>query len=100
MDYQAIKTVLRNGVGVVTLNRPEMMNALNTQMRAEITHAFKTLEKDARVIVMTGAGTAFCSGQDLGDGGSAGQAPTLRLPPMWSSRQRMPISCRPSPGSG
>ena len=71
MDYQAIKTVVRNGVGVVTLNRPEMMNALNTQMRAEITHAFKAMEKNARVIVMTGAGAAFCSGQDLGDGGNA-----------------------------
>lgn len=71
MDYQAIKTVTRNAVGVITLNRPDMMNALNTQMRAEITHAVKDMEKDARVIVITGAGKAFCSGQDLGDGGNA-----------------------------
>jgi len=71
MDYQAIKTVTRNAVGVITLNRPDMMNALNTQMRAEITHAVKEMEKDARVIVITGAGRAFCSGQDLGDGGNA-----------------------------
>ncbi len=71
MDYQAIKTVIRNGVGAITLNRPDMMNALNTQMRAEITHAVKEFEKEARVIVLTGAGRAFCSGQDLGDGGNA-----------------------------
>lgn len=71
MDYQAIKLHVRNSVGVITLNRPDMMNALNTQMRAEITHAMKALEKDARVIVLTGAGKAFCSGQDLGDGGNA-----------------------------
>lgn len=71
MDYQAIKYHIRNAVGVITLNRPDMMNALNTQMRAEITHAIKAAEKEARVIVMTGAGKAFCSGQDLGDGGSA-----------------------------
>jgi 2-(1,2-epoxy-1,2-dihydrophenyl)acetyl-CoA isomerase len=71
MDYQAIKLHIRNGVGVITLNRPDMMNALNTQMRAEITHAVKAAEREARVIVMTGAGKAFCSGQDLGDGGSA-----------------------------
>jgi 2-(1,2-epoxy-1,2-dihydrophenyl)acetyl-CoA isomerase len=71
MDYQAITFAIRNDVAIITLNRPEMMNALNTQMRAEITHAFKTAEKEARVVVMTGAGKAFCSGQDLGDGGSA-----------------------------
>lgn len=71
MDYQAITLVIRNSVAVITLNRPDMMNALNTQMRAEITHAMKAAEKDARVVVLTGAGKAFCSGQDLGDGGNA-----------------------------
>ena len=71
MDYQAITLVIRNSVAVVTLNRPDMMNALNTQMRAEITHAVKAAEKDARVLILTGAGRAFCSGQDLGDGGNA-----------------------------
>ena len=71
MDYQVIKLVIRNSVAVITLNRSDMMNALNTQMRAEITHAVKVAEKDARVVVLTGAGRAFCSGQDLGDGGNA-----------------------------
>jgi 2-(1,2-epoxy-1,2-dihydrophenyl)acetyl-CoA isomerase len=71
MDYQAIKLVIRNSVAVITLNRPDLMNALNTQMRAEITHAMKAAEKNARVVVLTGAGKAFCSGQDLGDGGNA-----------------------------
>ena len=40
-------------------------------MRPEITHAFKAAEKEARVVVLTGAGASFCSGQDLGDGGTA-----------------------------
>lgn len=71
MDYQAITLHVRNDVGVITLNRPAMMNALNTQMRAEITHAVKAAEREARVLVITGAGKAFCSGQDLGDGGNA-----------------------------
>jgi 2-(1,2-epoxy-1,2-dihydrophenyl)acetyl-CoA isomerase len=71
MDYQAIQLNIRNSVAVITLNRPDMMNALNTQMRAEITHAIKAAEQDARVVVLTGAGKAFCSGQDLGDGGNA-----------------------------
>ncbi len=71
MQYQAISYVNRAGVGVLTLNRAEVMNALNTQMRAEITHAVKTAEAEARVLVITGRGKAFCSGQDLGDGGNA-----------------------------
>ena len=71
MEYQAIRVWNRDGVATITLNRPDVMNALNTQMRAEITFAMKDLQDKARVIVMTGQGKAFCSGQDLGDGGSA-----------------------------
>ena len=44
------------------------MNALNTQMRAEITHAVRESGETARVVVLTGAGRAFCLGQDLGAG--------------------------------
>jgi len=67
MDYQAIKVRERNGYGVITLNRPDVMNALNTQMRAEILHAVQTLGQTSRAVVLTGQGKAFCSGQDLGD---------------------------------
>ena len=67
MDYQTITRVDRDGMSVITLNRPEVMNALNTQMRAEITHAVEQAGKTARVVVLTGTGRAFCSGQDLGD---------------------------------
>ncbi|MAQ85104.1 MAG: 2-(1,2-epoxy-1,2-dihydrophenyl)acetyl-CoA isomerase [Maritimibacter sp.] len=69
MDYQAIELTTADGLAVITLNRPDVMNALNTQMRAELLHAVKSAERDARAIVLTGAGDrAFCSGQDLGDG--------------------------------
>lgn len=71
MDYQTITTREDNGIGIVTLARPDMMNALNRQMRAELTHALKDLATRSRVLVLTGEGRAFCSGQDLGDGGSA-----------------------------
>ncbi|MDO5641620.1 MAG: enoyl-CoA hydratase-related protein, partial [Paracoccus sp. (in: a-proteobacteria)] len=54
-----------------TLNRPAVMNALNTTMRAEITEALSTIPPDLRCVVMTGAGPAFCSGQDLGDASAA-----------------------------
>ncbi|MCH2165100.1 MAG: enoyl-CoA hydratase-related protein [Marinovum sp.] len=71
MQYQTLKLDITNDVAVLTLNRPDVMNALNTQMRAEITHAVTIAGKDARVVVMTGEGRAFCSGQDLSDRANA-----------------------------
>jgi 2-(1,2-epoxy-1,2-dihydrophenyl)acetyl-CoA isomerase len=71
MDYETISLATQDGVAVLELRRPDVMNALNTQMRAEITHAVRDVERTARVLVMTGTGRAFCSGQDLGDKGSA-----------------------------
>ncbi len=67
MNYQTIRHSLRDGLAVITLNRPEVMNALNTQMRAELLHAVKEAGTTARALVITGKGRAFCSGQDLGD---------------------------------
>ena len=57
------------GVGVLTLNRPEKLNAWNAEMRGEIIAALKELDGDAKVaaIVMTGAGRAFSAGQDLAE---------------------------------
>ena len=71
MDYQTITLDIRNDVATLTLNRAAVMNALNRQMRVEIANAVKAAEADARVLVMTGAGKSFCSGQDLADGGNA-----------------------------
>jgi 2-(1,2-epoxy-1,2-dihydrophenyl)acetyl-CoA isomerase len=67
MIYETITYAETHNVGVITLNRPEVMNALSSQMRAELLHAVRQAGKSARVLVMTGAGRAFCSGQDLGD---------------------------------
>lgn len=72
MDYETLTAVTRDGMAVITLNRPEVMNALNTQMRAEITHAVTAAGREARAVVLTGTGRAFCSGQDLGDRANAG----------------------------
>ncbi|KAE9631709.1 2-(1,2-epoxy-1,2-dihydrophenyl)acetyl-CoA isomerase [Parasedimentitalea maritima] len=71
MDYKEITYLLADGLAIVTLNRPEKMNALTSQMRAEITHAMRRAGEEARVVVLTGAGDAFCSGQDLSDANSA-----------------------------
>ena len=73
MDYQTILLDIEDDVAVLTLNRPDVMNALNSQMRAEILHALRVAQENARVLVLTGAGRAFCSGQDLGDAGNASQ---------------------------
>ena len=67
MQYETLRLSISNNVAVIAFSRPEVMNALNTQMRAEILHAVKAAEKDARALVITGKGKAFCSGQDLGD---------------------------------
>ncbi|MGB0799679.1 MAG: enoyl-CoA hydratase-related protein [Planktomarina sp.] len=66
MKYETITFEITDNIAIVTLDRPDVMNALNTQMRAEITHAVKDGGKRARVVVITGGGRAFCSGQDLG----------------------------------
>lgn len=67
MDYQTITLEIAGGLAVLMLNRPDKMNALNAQMRAEITHAVGQAAQQARALVLTGAGRAFCTGQDLGD---------------------------------
>lgn len=71
MDYETITREDEDGVATITLRRPDVMNALNTQMRAEITHAVGAAGREARVVVLTGEGRAFCSGQDLGDRANA-----------------------------
>lgn len=72
MNYETLTYALEDGIALITLNRPDVMNALTTQMRAEIEDAVKTGGKEGRVVVLTGAGRAFCSGQDLGDRANAG----------------------------
>jgi 2-(1,2-epoxy-1,2-dihydrophenyl)acetyl-CoA isomerase len=71
MGWQWITVEAANGVTTITLNRPEVMNALNRGLRAEVTEALRAAHA-GRVIVLTGAGRAFCSGQDLGDAQSLG----------------------------
>ncbi|MGY9013061.1 MAG: enoyl-CoA hydratase-related protein, partial [Rhodobacterales bacterium] len=60
MMYEAITLDIEADIAVLTLNRPAVMNAMNTQMRAEILHAVRHSASAARVLVLTGAGSAFC----------------------------------------
>lgn len=61
-----VRVTVEGGVHRVTMNRPEVMNALNRAMRVELLAAL-TAGHSARVIVLEGSGRGFCSGQDLSD---------------------------------
>ncbi|HUO05023.1 MAG TPA: enoyl-CoA hydratase-related protein [Candidatus Binataceae bacterium] len=66
-----VLTEIKDGVATITLNRPERLNAYTQRMGAELHDAFAEFDTndDVRVIVVTGAGRAFCAGADLGTGG-------------------------------
>jgi len=63
---------VRDGVAELTLNRPDRLNAFTPQMGAALITRFRELDEDdsVRVIIVTGAGRAFCAGADLGGGDS------------------------------
>jgi 2-(1,2-epoxy-1,2-dihydrophenyl)acetyl-CoA isomerase len=67
MEFQYIKFEVADGIATITLNRPEVYNALNDGITFEFQDALKIVAKNdaIRVVVVTGAGKAFCSGQDL-----------------------------------
>ncbi len=67
MSYETILYTSDNGIITLTLNRPDVFNAFNEQLSADVNDALKKTAKDksARVLIITGAGKAFCSGQDL-----------------------------------
>ncbi len=69
MGYETILFDVENGVAIITLNRPDKLNAFNDQMIHETTAAFKQAGRDKtiRCVVLTGNGRAFSSGQDLSD---------------------------------
>jgi 2-(1,2-epoxy-1,2-dihydrophenyl)acetyl-CoA isomerase len=79
MTYQTITSTREGDIAVLTLNRPEVMNALTTTMRQELLAAIQTAGQTARALVITGAGRAFCSGQDLDDATRLGAADFERI---------------------
>lgn len=67
VPYQTIAYRKEAGVGYITLNRPETLNAINDQMIAELNRVVDEVANDpeVRVVVLTGAGRGFCSGGDM-----------------------------------
>lgn len=68
MSYEHILIDIAEGVGTLTLNRPDKLNAFAGTMRTELAEGIEQLDRDSdvRVLVITGAGRAFCSGADVG----------------------------------
>lgn len=68
MSYEQILTEQRGAVTLLTLNRPEKLNAWTPRMSAELTDAIRAANDDPAVgaVVVTGAGRAFCAGADIG----------------------------------
>lgn len=68
MSESPVLATVQDGIGTITLNRPETRNALNQAMRPALTAAIAQMRDDAQVhtVILTGAGGAFCSGGDIG----------------------------------
>lgn len=65
MGFETIRFEVADGIATLTLDRPAVRNGLNPAMRREIRAAVADAPAHARVLVLTGAGKSFCSGQDL-----------------------------------
>jgi len=91
MAFEHIRIEIHDSIATLTLNRPEKLNAMTGQMGEELEAAYRDLDNDdaVRVIIVTGAGRAFCAGADLSSGGktfddegrqnfSTGDGPRLR----------------------
>lgn len=68
MNYKTLQIATQHGIAVIWMNRPEVRNAFNETMIAELTQAFQAADadKDVRAVVLAGQGPAFCAGADLG----------------------------------
>ncbi|MDL5158774.1 enoyl-CoA hydratase-related protein [Actinomycetospora termitidis] len=72
MTDTEIRTEVADGIATITLDRPDRMNAFTPTMASQLVAALDATDADdaVRVVVLTGAGRAFCAGADLGRGGS------------------------------
>lgn len=95
MSYECILFDVRNVVARLTLNRPQRLNSFNMTMHLEMREALqKAVEQRARVLMLTGAGRAFCAGQDLSDRAGPNESArrhAARLRRCMESVSRLPI---------
>ncbi len=95
-SYETIQYTVDGGVATITLNRPEMRNALTTTMYRELAQAFRSVERDrgVRAVVLTGAGKGFCSGQDLAELGPAISGPGYKADLLREGLNQMILTMR------
>ncbi|MEI6594433.1 MAG: enoyl-CoA hydratase-related protein [Bacteroidota bacterium] len=97
MNYETILFEISEGIATLTLNRPEVFNAFNEQQSTDVIDALKICEKDKtiRVLILTGSGKAFCSGQDLksiaGSKRSLSESLYKRYNPMIRAMRNLPV---------
>ncbi len=66
MNFETVNFELNESAAIITLNRPDALNALSLQLSTDLRRAIeKAVESKARAVILTGAGRAFCSGGDL-----------------------------------
>lgn len=96
-DYQFIQFRVEDGVGIITLNRPDKLNAVSWELAEELAALLLKLRHrdEVRAIVLTGAGRAFCAGGDVGFLSGEGDRP---MPGTSDASRPMPRSQRKSPG--
>ncbi len=82
-QYETIEYETRGPIGLITLNRPDCLNAINEQMLADLNDVLDAIEGDdsVRVVVLHGAGRSFCAGFDLNDEAEVEQQDLLKLIP-------------------
>ncbi|MBB6290493.1 MULTISPECIES: 2-(1,2-epoxy-1,2-dihydrophenyl)acetyl-CoA isomerase PaaG [unclassified Pseudomonas] len=94
MSYEHIIFNVDAGVALLSLNRPDQLNAFNTKMHEEVREALKAVRSDkhVRVLLLTGEGRGFCAGQDLSD---RNVAPGVERPDLGVSIERFynPLLC-------
>jgi len=96
METKDIRFEVSDGVAVVTLDRPDHLNAFTGRMGRELGEAYRACDADdaIRAVVLTGAGRAFCAGADMGGGAAtfekrdeAGFSAAAVHPPAWEVRK-------------
>ena len=79
MDTDTFHFGKQNGTGIITLNRPEVLNALNQQFFADLNNLLEILEKDPVILIITGSGKGFAAGADISEMAEMSSAQAFNL---------------------